>query len=535
VLQIRPASSGGDVGVHSLNLGGLGHRWGNIGLQRRIMTYVVIGCLALLSFFWLVGHTTLEESTAVLLQERLYVALVAALKVDEAILDDPERATSAATLALQAFASPTDRFTLTWIANGRVLVSTAEIPSAYHIEHMALFLSESGAGGAAVRVHDLGGEHVVAYAPLALGPGGIVVHHQSDAIPALQRAFQRQMLWLGLGTVCAGLALAWTTTRRVVRPLEALTEMAQRIAHGDLERPVSISGQDETARLGAAFAMMRLQLQHSRAQLEAANRDLEARVAERTMQLEDRNAELDRVAQELRAQQEQRSFLLEKIIQAQEEERQRVARDLHDGVGQYLAAITFRLGGAQAVAANRHGSVPPAMEEFMNQLQDLSSRAVDDVRRLIVNLRPSLLDDMGLVAALGWYADQFLAKDGIMVDFQVEEMADRLPSAIELTVFRVLQEAITNVAKHASARHVKLRLSWQGSMLVGSAQDDGVGFSPERLWQPAHPGSTVGLLGMRERIRLLGGTFEVIPHPGVGTRIQFTVPVAPHGGEGKAG
>lgn len=363
-------------------------------------------------------------------------------------------------------------------------------------------------------VHD----HVLAFAPLTAVPWGVLLEQPRDVALSLPRSVERQLLAVGLFALGGGLALAWVTTRQVVRPIESLTRTAQRMAGGDLDRPVDTSAPDEIGILARSFEAMRQELRESRDQIKRWNQALEGRVEARTRELEERNRELV-------ALQSQRTELLRRVIGAQEDERKRVARELHDEVGQFLTGLLLSLGSARQSAEPR----APDVAHQLTGLEDLARRAVEEVRRLVADLRPSVLDDMGLVEAVRWYAGILQERAGLAVEVAARGLDRRLPAHLEVVIFRVVQEALTNVVRHARATRVDIELDAGPLAVRATVRDDGRGFDPTAVAALRNAGSGVGpglgLLGMEERVRLVGGTFRLESAPGRGTAVAFSIPL----------
>jgi signal transduction histidine kinase len=269
---------------------------------------------------------------------------------------------------------------------------------------------------------------------------------------------------------------------------------------------------DEVGRLGRAFERMRVSLAESLARIAGVNAELEQRVEARTR-------ELARLNEELRQREQTRLQLLRKVISAQEDERRRIARELHDETGQTLTALTVRLDLAQAAAKGERAEQPVA------DARALARRSLEELHRLMHDLRPSMLDDLGLVAALRWFAEHRLAPRGISVRFEEGDVPDRLPAEVETALFRAAQEALTNVDRHARAEHVLVQIGQQRRRLVIEIEDDGEGFDAAAM--TPRPGSArgLGLLGMRERIELFGGAVTFDSTPGSGTRVVISVPL----------
>jgi signal transduction histidine kinase len=206
------------------------------------------------------------------------------------------------------------------------------------------------------------------------------------------------------------------------------------------------------------------------------------------------------------------------VLTAQEEERTRISRDLHDGLGQIVAALHFEINWLRSRADE--GSVATADFEKAVALID---RAGDKLRAICRGLRPPMLDDLGLLPAIRQLADEFAEHWPleIRLDVRVDEDRLPLPSDVALCTFRVLQEALTNVARHSDASKVDVTLQRDGTMLVMSVYDNGRGFDPARL--AGAPG--FGIEGMRERARLVDGELELHSAPDRGTRVVFRAPL----------
>ena len=215
----------------------------------------------------------------------------------------------------------------------------------------------------------------------------------------------------------------------------------------------------------------------------------------------------------------------ELIIEAQEAERRRIARELHDSVNQLLSSVIFRMGMIE-------GRVSAEDTDFFDEVQRvkmLLTKGLDEIRRISEDLRPSELDTLGLAPALRSLCGEFQEKNHIKIKFECKLGQKRLPDTIELTLYRIIQEAFNNIDKHAGATEVALALAWDGSELNLQISDNGCGFSGE----PGHSSkkSGMGLLNMRERTAFLSGTFAMTSTPGRGTDISVRIPF--HGTEQK--
>ncbi len=231
-----------------------------------------------------------------------------------------------------------------------------------------------------------------------------------------------------------------------------------------------------------------------------------------------------RLYEEIRQKGQMRGELLVKVIAAQEAERKRIARELHDQTSQALAAL--------AVAVETAAAQAEAGEDVSGSLARMKALAVDtleEVHRMIFDLRPTLLDDLGLIAALRWYVETRLGEVGIRVRLEVGGEERRLAPQIETALYRVVQEAINNVVNHSGAQSCTITLVLRADSLSLTIMDDGWGFDMAELARSGDPKRGLGLMGMKERIELLRGTFAVYSGLGSGTRITVEVPLVEGG------
>jgi two-component system, NarL family, sensor histidine kinase UhpB len=271
----------------------------------------------------------------------------------------------------------------------------------------------------------------------------------------------------------------WVVLKVALRPLDGITRTVEKVRKGNLrarvERDPFSDPQIETLR-------------------------------------ETMNAMLDRLDEHgarLRA-------LSSQIINAQEEERLRISRELHDETAQALASLLVR----QRVAERAPDA--ESLQRTMADLRALTSEALEGVRRMALELRPTMLDDLGLVAAVEAFARQFSHRTGIRVDVTMTRRPERLPPEAELVAFRVVQEALSNVARHSSASRAEVHLEAGPSGLVISIEDDGTGFHLETALDSRR--RSLGLFGMHERAGLVGGWLRLDSEPGRGTRVRLEIP-----------
>ena len=330
--------------------------------------------------------------------------------------------------------------------------------------------------------------------------------------------FRRASLWLAPTLALVAMVLGWGVARSVRRPLMNLTSAAERIARGDLTRPIETKkasqGGDEVSRLAVALERMRQDLQGLIGRIEETNVELEARVDERTRELAAANVRLEE-------RERLRQRLLRQVISAQEEERKRIARELHDETSQTLAALGIGVDVAIADCPLQAGQ----LHRRLLETRALVARMHDGIHRMIVNLRPSVLDDLGLAAAIRWFADYQLTPRGIAVRCEFDDLETRLSPEAETATFRAVQEAIVNISRHAAAESVLIQGSVHGGVLEIEIEDDGMGFDPAAVVRSPESLRGVGLLGMQERIEILGGTVKLESSQGQGARVVFSIPI----------
>ncbi len=292
----------------------------------------------------------------------------------------------------------------------------------------------------------------------------------------------------------------------VFAPLQALQQATQRIAHGDLNLAVPQRGLHVLRALAHHIDAMRQRVRD----LLDTERALRQTLAQR---LEHQSGTLIQMCRE-------REELLTRLITAQEEERRRVARELHDETSQELANLIVRLGALGRQTEDPH------LQQQLRMLREHVVRTLEGVNRIVLDLRPGLLDEYGLLPAVRWYAEERLRAVGVEVQTEVHGTPHDFPPVVQTTLYRVLQEAINNIARHAQAQHARLVFRWQPQALHIEIHDDGRGFTfdPHHLATAGH----FGLLGMRERLNLIHASLEVRTAPGQGTHLFITVPYDPN-------
>ncbi|OGT26145.1 MAG: hypothetical protein A2Z17_07825 [Gammaproteobacteria bacterium RBG_16_66_13] len=306
------------------------------------------------------------------------------------------------------------------------------------------------------------------------------------------------ILWPAATIVAVLLITNLALGRLVLRPLEAAAKALARFGSGQHSVKLAVESSDEIGQLAESFNVM----------------------AERIQTEENENQSL---SEELRDQASARGELLRRVISAQEEERQRLARDLHDDLGQDLAGTAMHLEALERSWAQH----PEAGVQALRKARELIAGATERVYDVILSLRPSALDDLGLAPAMRAHASRVL--EGKDVRFVLDEkgLDRRLPPEIETAVFRSFQEALGNAVRHGRPTEIRVSLGMQAQAFDAEISDDGAGFDLRSVTGTADGRRRrgLGLLGMRERVEQCGGSLEIHSQAGAGTRLRIRIPI----------
>ncbi len=355
---------------------------------------------------------------------------------------------------------------------------------------------------------------VMAFVPLSPRvPWGIDIRQPEKLAFSTALALRWKIFACVTGLTLLALIFAIGAAASITAQLSVLTKVARRITAGDLKTPIPKLGSDEVGQLAVALESMRFALTQSLDEVAQAREKLELRVVERTQ-------EIEQLYRALSLRDELRAKLLRKLISAQEEERRRIARELHDETSQVVVALALALDAAMA-------TMPPgASHERLAEAKALALRMLDGIRSLSFDLRPSVLDDLGLFPAIEWYAERNLKPLGVAVHCEFDEKTEgSLPAEINTALFRAAQEVITNIAKHASAETTLIQCTLEPKAITIEIEDDGRGFDPASFSSATSDGRGLGLAGITERVELLGGSTRIESAPGQGTRVVLTVPL----------
>lgn len=327
-------------------------------------------------------------------------------------------------------------------------------------------------------------------APILRGESGTVRIGLSEAGVGRAVASLERRLWLITLIISAvGLAVAYGLANILTFPLRVLVTATKKISGGDLNWRVPLDwAKDEFGRLGVSFNLMLGSIQEA--------------------YLESRRLS------------EARNSLLQKVLTAQEEERKRVARELHDQTAQVLTTLTLGLDTLQAE------SDPKELANKAIELKSTACQALEEIKTLSHRLRPSSLDDLGLGPAVERYVQDCSRHWGKEIGLYTAGLDDHLPGEIEIIAYRIIQEALNNVALHAQAENISVVIEKKEGRLLVTIEGDGIGFNPDLIIKSG-PEAALGLIDMRERAELAGGTLRIDSTPGEGTTIYLRVPLPP--------
>jgi signal transduction histidine kinase len=257
-------------------------------------------------------------------------------------------------------------------------------------------------------------------------------------------------------------------------------------------------------------------------ELTIARDELEKRVAERTAELWEKNLQIQQQAETLARANQGLRQLSARLLRVQDEERRRIARDLHDSTGQMVAMLSMNLSALQAEAAR----IDAGLAKSVSENAAIANQVSSELRTISYLLHPPLLDEMGLESALRWFVEGFAQRSGIRINLNLARGFGRLSPDLETAVFRVVQECLTNIHRHSESATAMIRLSQESRRVLLEIEDAGKGIAPEKLTQvTSFASSGVGLRGIRERIKDFEGELEIVSGEG-GTHVRVTLPLS---------
>lgn len=352
-------------------------------------------------------------------------------------------------------------------------------------------------------------QDLLAVVPLQAVSWAVVFGQTKDEafLPAQQLRSKFSLLAL----IYIGTAIIFSLgiSKNIVSPIRSLIAATNRIGQGDLSGPVGNIGSDEIAVLGKSFDGMREQLAKSLESIQLQNSELEERVKRRTQQLEEK--------------QRANTTLLKQLFTSQDDERKRIARELHDESLQMLSAVLMNIDMCQ---------LHPELinTEKISMMREIIMKVLNEMNRVIQNLRPTVLDDLGFEAAIAWLADQNLRDKHIHCSLNMHELAEeRLSPELQIALFRIIQETTMNIAKHSEAKNVFININTNNDKVTICIEDDGIGFDPVSALENLQTGRGLGILGMRERAAQVNGEFQLWSALNDGTIVQCSIPLTREG------
>src|SRR5579883_399148 len=287
--------------------------------------------------------------------------------------------------------------------------------------------------------------------------------------------------------ISVSLVTNFAIMRAAFRPLDKIQDTVDEVSRGNSRARVGElqTGDPEIARLGETINMMLNRLEQDTRTIERHSHQIQIMSAQ--------------------------------VLRAQEEERRRIARELHDETSQALNALLLSIEMAEEGLQSE--STPGESIARLAATKQLTTQTLDAIHNLAFDLRPTMLDDLGLEPSVRWFAKRQAETYGLSIDVETEGLEGRLPDQLEVALFRVVQEALTNVAKHANAGHARVELRRSPESIELLVEDDGKGFDPDQV-----NSDRLGLFGMQERVTLLGGALHINSSKGRGTRLSASVP-----------
>ena len=302
---------------------------------------------------------------------------------------------------------------------------------------------------------------------------------------ALESGFQEDLYWWVGMILLTAFIVNFSMNSLVIKRLEKLAQALQGFGQGHHNIRLESESSDEIGQLGKSFNEM-------------------------SQRIESEEIENQKLS-------DQRGELLKRLITAQEDERKRVSRELHDDLGQALSALSLQVQALERLI----DSNPDNAIEQLNQINDLIAETTERMYDLILALRPSVLDEFGLVAALRNHAEKFLDGSGISFRLDADHYSGRLSPDLETALYRVFQEALSNVRRHAQAEYVKITLQLSDGIFIGKIEDNGKGFDLQTIESNEDDRRGLGMLSIKERMAQYGGQVEISSRPGKGTTIRI--------------
>lgn len=363
------------------------------------------------------------------------------------------------------------------IPRGILSFDATSMPASFQVK---LFSSNEGP------IHDI-------IVPIENGAVGFVRIGMTEAFVQKQLLQYIGNITVALIFVCAlAVFLSSAIAKKITQPMDSLVQTAEAITQGNLVVRANVADQGEMGKLAKAFDEMTFSL------IGAAK-------------------EKENLLSELMEKEQLRNQLIQKLITAQEDERKRLSRELHDQTSQALTSLmlTMRILAEEAVTESQ--------KEALRIGRDVAAGLLKDVREMAIELRPPVLDDLGLAPAMKKYIDNFSSRHGLAIEFKGNDTGEPIDGSIAVALYRILQEALNNVVKHAGAKNVRIDFFNNAKQISLTIADDGCGISAKDLAR-ARQDNRIGIFGMRERVELLFGKFEMNESIGGGAKLTVTIP-----------
>lgn len=348
--------------------------------------------------------------------------------------------------------------------------------------------------------------YVLTVVPIRLASWAVIIGQPEKQIFSPAATLQLDFLLVVIIFIIISTLISIHLSRKIVGPIKSLISAVNNLASGDLSTPIGKLGTDETLKLSQSFDDMRQKLAESYEKIRIYNTELEKIVEFRTHEIEQNRQIIKQ--------------LLMKIINSSEDERKRVARDLHDTILQDVSAFLIKLE-----ICKLHPEIISI--EKIDEMREVVIKTIDNIHSIIKNLRPSMLDDLGLEAALNVIVTTHLLSKDISCSLDIKTpLTGKLSSNVEISLFRVIQEAIRNISRHSKAKNAYISLEIKDSSLEVVIKDDGEGFNVDQfMHHPSENGRGLGIIGMKERVSLLKGEFNIQSKQGESTSLFISIPL----------
>lgn len=360
-------------------------------------------------------------------------------------------------------------------------------------------------------VADIIHQEIISLGPVLDDHLKIHLHELTKTEAFIARKYQHTLIVVAMASVVVIILtfiIVMAMMRAVLGPVKILQEGTQQISRGNIDIQMKINTGDE-------FEYLALEFRKMAEKLSEYHSDLDRKVKERTQALHDANVEFQRA-------EEQVHNLSQELLKIQETERQKIALDLHDNVAQELSSL--KVAGESMLNDVSAGKTPLSQE--VNDWVKLLGRCIKTVRELSYNLRPPGIEQMGVISAVRDFCRNFEKQYDLHIDFSAVGLENlRLEYEYAINIYRLIQEALNNIQKHSQATTAKVRLISSHPNLIMRIEDNGSGFDLQEKIETAYKDNRLGLLGMRERVRMLGGSFSIKSAPGKGTRVFVEIPL----------